>query len=41
MNRKWVWLSGGTAALTVAGGVATNQVLNNSVWSWPWFVAAA
>jgi tetratricopeptide (TPR) repeat protein len=26
--------------LTVAGGIATNQVLTNHVWSWPWFGAA-
>ena len=34
-------LGGGIAAvLTVVVGVATNQVLNNRVWSWPWFAAA-
>lgn len=36
-----MWLVGGTVAvLTVAGGIATNQVLTNHVWSWPWFAAA-
>ena len=41
MRRRWIWLGGGAAAtLTVALGVATNQVLNNSVWSWRWFAAA-
>ena len=41
MNRRQlVWLGGGTAVLMVAVGVAINQVLNNGVWSWPWFGGA-
>lgn len=41
MSRRWIWLGGGAAALlTVAVGTTTNQVLNNRVWSWPWFAAA-
>ena len=40
-QRRLVWLGGGTAAvLMVVVGVTTNQVLNNGVWSWPWFAAA-
>ena len=40
-RRRVVWLGGSTAAvLMVMGGVTTNQVLNNGVWSWPWFAAA-
>ncbi len=41
MSRRRVWLGGGAAAaLMVAVGIAINQVLNNDVWSWPWFAAA-
>jgi hypothetical protein len=41
VSQRWVWLGGGTlAVLSVGGGVATNQVLNNHVWSWGWFILA-
>ena len=40
MSRRWVWLGGAAAVLTVAVGITTNQVLSNRVWSWPWFAAA-
>ncbi|WP_431895601.1 hypothetical protein [Micromonospora haikouensis] len=40
-RRWWVRLGGGaTAALTVVVGVATNQVLNDGRWNWPWLVSA-
>jgi TPR repeat protein len=40
-GRQRVVLGGATAALLmVVLGITTNQVLNNSVWSWAWFTAA-
>ena len=42
VNRKRaVWVTGAVAAvLMVAVGIATNQVLNSGIWSWPWFAGA-
>ena len=33
-------MAAGLPLLMVALGIATNQVLNNRVWSWPWFALA-